>query len=84
MPPWPETRREWLLQEGQKKGTCVLLRLLLCLFHLPLSVASELFERHLETAGETAIIQLECLILWAGGIQVGRRWTHRGCFWFGL
>ena len=84
MPPWPETKWERLLPEAQEKGTRVLLCLFLRLFHLPLSVASELFERHLETAGETAITQLECLTLWAGGIQVGRRWTHRGCFWSGL
>lgn len=44
---------------------------LLCCFHLPLSVALELFGRHLETAGETAIIQLRHLTLWAGGILAG-------------
>lgn len=57
---------------------------LLGLFLSPLSVALELFGRHLETAGETALIQLKRLTLWAGSILVGRRGTHRGCFWFHL
>lgn len=52
-------------------------------FCLPLSVALELFGRHLETAGETAIIQLKRLALGAGDPLAGGG-GHTGCFWFGL
>lgn len=54
-----------------------------CLFCLPLSVALELFGRHLETAGEAAMVQLKCLTLWVGGTLAGGGGLA-GCFWLGL